>query len=339
MEVTNKNLNVPELNWNIELKNNKPVDTWLSKVSLDERLHFYNEYLIAFDKREDEILRDDFQTQSHRLHWDEHSYCYEFRSINDNFKRLYYTLVFSFSNEHWGTITKLKDEGKEKTLHHFKTNRHARNDLFQIYYPKDTIVKEWLLNGPEIAARDLHHVFNEIELGQRRRFTMMEFAKYLETYFKEKLGFRSPLYPCKNTARYIAMTWPHLVDPESVLFGGTYHFVGLQQVFGGKCLDGKCKYEIDKDGQFVPNNKQCELWVEQMNVLSEYNKKVDGPIKRHILLQNEDKTCFFAKYLAYKIGSKKPTPKIPYTWIFSDSFNLSDNIKYLDYIKERGWMY
>ena len=62
---------------------------------------------------------------------------------------------------------------------------------------------------------------------------MMEFAKFLEKYFKEALGFRSPLYPCKNTARYIAMTWPHLVDPESVLYGGTGHFNGLQHVFGG----------------------------------------------------------------------------------------------------------
>jgi hypothetical protein len=227
-------------------------------------------------------------------------------------------------------------EGADATEAHFENNRHARNDLFQIYYPKGTNVKQWLLRGPLQAAGALKYVLDEVERGERRRFTMMEFAKLLEGYFKTYLNFRSPLYPCKNTARYIAMAYPHLVDPESILFGGTGHFDGLHQIFGGHNLNGKVKYTIDENGLFVPDNKQAETWLYQMDLLVNDSR---NPMREQKYLNVEDKSCFWWKWVAIHHGAKKPTKQIPYTWIFSDTFNLANRAEFLDEIKAKNLMY
>jgi hypothetical protein len=85
------------------------------------------------------------------------------KDVTDPMKRLWYTLVFSFTNEHWGTLTMLINDGEEALKKHFKDNRHARNDLFQIYYPKGTDVKEWLLWGPKRAAEKMSHVLENLD--------------------------------------------------------------------------------------------------------------------------------------------------------------------------------
>jgi hypothetical protein len=320
----------------VEFKGKKPKDSWMANWSLDERLDKFFEFCRVFDDRQDRLLKDEYQIFSHRLHWHEHPFCDLMKSVTDNKLRLYYTLIFSFTNEHWGTLNKLMAEGADATEAHFENNRHARNDLFQIYYPKGTNVKQWLLRGPLQAAGALHYVLNEIERGERRRFTMMEFAKLLEGYFKTYLNFRSPLYPCKNTARYIAMAYPHLVDPESILFGGTGHFDGLHQIFGGHNLNGKVKYTINENGLFIPENKQAEAWLYQMDVLVNDPR---NPMTSQKYLNVEDKTCFFWKHIGIHHGAKKPTKNIPYTWIFSDSFNLSNHSGFLENIKDRSLMY
>lgn len=320
----------------VEFKGKKPIDSWMRDWSLDQRLEKFFEFCEKFDDRQDSLLREQYQIFSHRLMWHEHPYCYQFAEVDSNLYRMFYTLVFSFTNEHWGTITKLKNEGREATRKHFENNRHARNDLFQIYYPKNTIVKEWILDGLWQAALDTRHLLIEVEEGKRQRYTMMEFAKKLEAYFKEHQGFRSPLYPCKNTARYVAMTWPHLVDPESILFGGTGHFDGLHQIFGGQNLNGKVKYDIGIFGEFLPLNKQGKLWLEQMKILVDHPK---NPMKFQKWLNCEDKTCFFFKHIAISHGAKKPTKQIPYTWIFSEDFNLSNRPEFLNEIDNKGLMY
>lgn len=165
---------------------------------------------------------------------------------------------------------------------------------------------------------------------------MMGFAKKLEKYFKEYQGFRSPLYPCKNAARYIAMSYPHLVDPESILFGGTGHFDGLHQIFGGQNLNGKIKYTINEAGDFIPENKYAEQWLYQMDLLVNHRL---NPMTSQKYLNVEDKTCFFFKAIAIHHGSKKPTKNIPYTWIFPDNFNLSDRPEFLEETRFRGLMY
>lgn len=320
----------------VEFKGKKPKDSWMANWTLDERLDKFFEFCRVFDDRQDSLLKDEYQIFSHRLHWHEHPFCDRMQSVTDNKLRLYYTLVFSFTNEHWGTLNKLMNDGADATEAHFENNRHARNDLFQIYYPKGTNVKQWLLRGPLQAAGALHYVLNEVERGERRRFTMMEFAKLLEGYFKTYLNFRSPLYPCKNTARYIAMAYPHLVDPESILFGGTGHFDGLHQIFGGHNLNGKVKYTIDENGLFVPENKQAETWLYQMDLLVNDPR---NPMREQKYLNVEDKTCFFWKHIGIHHGAKKPTKNIPYTWIFASDFNLSNHSDFLDRINERNLMY
>lgn len=310
----------------VVLKNGKPTESWMKDYTQEQRFEKFFEWCAAFDERDDKLLREDYQIFSHRLHWHEHPFVDVMQNVTDNKKRLFYTLVFSFSNEHWGTLTSLMNDGVEATRERFTRERHARNDLFQIYYPKNTNVKEWLIDGPMKAGEDMHAILEEPE-KMGRPFTMMEFAKRLEAYFKKYQGFRSPLYPCKNTARYMAFAYPHLVDPESVLFGGTGHFDGMQQIFGGKNLNGKVKYHVGQDGEFVADNAHGELWLEQMHALCNHPL---NPMKSQKMINVEDKTCLFYKHIAINHGVKSPTKRIPYTWIFPSSFDLakrSDGVK------------
>ena len=107
-------------------------------------------------------------------------------------------------------------------------------------------------------------------------------------------------------------------DPESVLFGGTGHFDGLHQIFGGKNLMNKVKYDI-KDGEFIPKNKFADLWLDQMYELINDTR---NPMTEQKFLNVEDKTCFFYKHIAISHGVKKPTKRIPYEWIFPKNFSL-----------------
>ena len=147
----------------------------------------------------------------------------------------------------------------------FEQERCSRSDLFQIYYSKGTKVKEWLVEKPRQISKDLLPMFE----GKNRPLTIMEFAKNMETVLKQKYNFRSCLYPCKNVARYIGMSHPHLVDPESIIIGGTGHFRGLMYIFGTPNLDGKLKYHIDSQGEFIPDNKHTLTWMEQMDTLNQ----------------------------------------------------------------------
>jgi hypothetical protein len=320
----------------VEFKGKKPKDSWMKEWTLDQRIDKFFEFCRVFDDRQDPLLKEEYQIFSHRLHWHEHPFCDFMKNVTDNHERMFLTLVFSFTNEHWGTFTKLLNEGIDATREHFIENRHARNDLFQIYYPKGTNVKQWILDGPLRAASDLRALLDDVEVRGRRRYSMMEFAKLLEAYFKQNQNFRSPLYPCKNTARYIAMAYPHLVDPESILFGGTGHFDGLHQVFGGQNLNGKVKYKINENGMFLAENKQAEAWLYQMDLLVNHPS---NPMTSQKYLNVEDKTCFFWKHIAISHGEKRPTKNIPYTWIFDSKFNLSNHPDFMDRIVERELMY
>ncbi len=302
----------------VELNNrNKPIHSWMEDWTLDQRKEKFFEFCRVFDKREDELLKEDYQIFSHRLHWHEHPYCYEMKDVDDLHTRIWYTMVFSFSNEHWLTFKTLKDSGLEALRERFVSERHARSDLFQIYYPKGTNVREWLLDGPKRCA----DYMTEVLASRTKRWTMMELAKVFCEYYKEHQGFRAPMYPCKNFARYMAMTWPKDYDPESVLFGGTGHFDGLHQIFGGKNLMNKVKYDIDNDGKFVPLNYNAELWLNQMDELI-YDSR--NPMVEQKFLNVEDKTCFFYKHIAINHGVKSPTKRIPYEWIFPSDFSLKN---------------
>jgi hypothetical protein len=145
------NTSIVELN-----SKNKPKDTWMQNYTLDQRKEKFFEFCDKFDKREDDLLRDDFQVFSHRLHWHEHPYVDFLKDKEISFlKRIWYTMTFSFSNEHWLTFKTLYDNGQEGLRERFKNHRHARSDLFQIYYPKGTKVKDWLIDIPYQCAIDM----------------------------------------------------------------------------------------------------------------------------------------------------------------------------------------
>ena len=102
----------------VPMKNKKPTESWMQEYTLDERKAKFFEFCDKFDQRKDDLLRDDFQIFSHRLHWDEHPFVERYKDgaglVNLlSMKQIWYTITFSFSNEHWGTMMALEEDGQE----------------------------------------------------------------------------------------------------------------------------------------------------------------------------------------------------------------------------------
>lgn len=300
------------------LKKGKVTNHLLEKWSLEERIQKFFEFCRAYDVREEPLLKSNPQQFSHRLHWDEMPYVEEMKNEKDVEKLLHHTIVWSFSNEHWLTFRALRDHGVDAMRNRFVTERHARSDLFQIYYPKGTKVKEWLCETPQRIAKDCYPL-----LQSNRPLKMMELASKLEKHTKEKYGFRNVMYPYKNLSRHIAMARPDLVDPESWVTPGTLSFYGLWQIFGGKNLFGKTKFELDENGNYEPVNDQAKWLVEQFNTLAAHK---DNPMERQYNINIEDKACMWCKHLFIKHGVKSTTKKIPYEWIYPRSFSLKKSL-------------
>jgi hypothetical protein len=297
----------------------KPTRSWMWKWSQEERTSKFFEFCRAYDKREDSLLRDNYQQFSHRLHWDECPFVDEVKEIKDPETVLHSCLLFSFTNEHWQTYKAWAighNQGLSKRLN--EGHRACRSDLFQIYYPKGTVVENWLLTGPQKAAETLHHKLST----SNRPYTMMEFAKILNEHFVSEQGFRNAMYPCKNAARHVAMSHPEWVDPESFLHGGTGFFDGLSQVFDCPQYMSKAKYEIAEDGRYVPTNSAGQSFYDKMLYLFEHR---DNPIERQKFLNLEDKLCFFYKHIAIRNGVKQTTKQIPYDWVYPKNWSLKTN--------------
>lgn len=296
----------------------KPVRSWMWKWSQEERTEKFFEFCNAYDKREDSLLRDNYQQFSHRLHWDECPFVDEVKLINDPTTVLEACLVFSFTNEHWQTFRAWRKGGSDAMRERFLTERHARSDLFQIYYPKDTNVKEWLCEVPkDFAQKHSMKIFNV-----KSKYTMMEFAKKLNQIFVDEYGFRNAMYPSKNAARHVAMTHPSWVDPESFLHGGTGFFDGLSQVFDCPQYMSKAKYDIAEDGRYVPTNNAGQSFYDKMLYLYEHP---NNPIKHQKFLNLEDKLCFFYKHIAIRNAVKQTTKQIPYDWVYPKNWSLKTN--------------
>jgi hypothetical protein len=297
----------------------KPVQSWMKDWTQEERTEKFFEFCRAYDEREDTLLKQNYQQFSHRLHWHECPFVDEVSKENDPQWVLNACILFSFTNEHWQTYRAWADLGNPGMRDRFNAgHRHARSDLFQIYYPKGTHVDEWLLAGPQKAAIDLAPKL----FTTNRRYSMMEFAKKLNEYFVEEQGFRNAMYPCKNAARHVAMSHPEWVDPDSFLHGGTGYFDGLNQVFDCGNLMGKSKYIIDEFGEYVPLNKHAEKQVELMNYLKNHPS---NPIHTHQYLNLEDKLCMHFKFMAVKFGTKNQTKQIPYDWVYPNEWSLKIN--------------
>ena len=300
------------------LKKGKVTNHLLEKWPLEERIQKFFEFCRAYDIREEPLLKSNPQQFSHRLHWDEMPYVEEMKNEKDVERLLHHTIVWSFSNEHWLTFRALRDHGVDAMRNRFVTERHARSDLFQIYYPKGTKVKEWLCETPQRIAKDCYPL-----LQSNRPLKMMELASKLEKHTKEKYGFRNVMYPYKNLSRHIAMARPDLVDPESWVTPGTLSFYGLWQIFGGKNLFGKTKFNLDENGNYEPINDQAKWLVEQFNTLAAHK---DNPMQRQYNINIEDKACMWCKHLFIKHGVKSTTKKIPYEWIYPRNFSLKKSL-------------
>jgi hypothetical protein len=296
----------------------KPTRSWMWKWSQEERTEKFFEFCRAYDKREDSLLAENYQQFSHRLHWHECPFVDEVKKVTDPKTVLEACLLFSFTNEHWLTYLAWKNGGVDAMKRRFEKERHARSDLFQIYYPKDTDVKEWLTRVPMQAAEDMHHTLTE----KNRPYAMMEYAKKLNEYFVRVHGFRNAMYPCKNAARHIAMTHPEWVDPESFLHGGTGFFDGIVQVFDCPHYMSKAKYEIDDRGNYIAMNAACHSFLDKMIYLKEHPS---NPIHTHKFLNIEDKLCFFYKHTAIRNGVKQTTKQIPYDWVYPRNWSLKTN--------------
>lgn len=302
------------------LKGGKVSNHLLETWPLEERIQKFFEFCRAYDVREEPLLKANPQQFSHRLHWDEMPYVCEMKEEKDVKTLLHHTIVWSFSNEHWLTFRALRDHGVEAMKKRFETERHARSDLFQVYYPKGTVVKDWLCTVPQQIAEDCYGL-----LQSNRPLKMMELATKLERHTKEKYGFRNVMYPYKNLSRHIAMARPDLVDPESWVTPGTLSFYGLWQIFGGKNLFGKTKFELDENtGDYTPVSPQAEMLVEQFNTLARHP---DNPMERQYNINIEDKACMWCKHLFISHGVKSTTKKIPYEWIYPRWFNLKKSLQ------------
>ena len=297
----------------------KPIRSWMQDWTQEERIEKFFEFCRAYVEREDSLLKQNYQQFSHRLHWHECPFVDEVSKETYSPLILHACILFSFTNEHWQTYRAWADMGNHGLRDRFYAgHRPTRSDLFQIYYPKGTQVDKWLLAGPQKAAIDLAPKL----CASNRKYTMMEFAKKLNEYFVEELGFRNAMYPCKNAARHVAMSHPEWVDPDSFLHGGTGYFDGLNQIFDCGNLMGKSKYTIDDFGEYVPLNKHAEKQVELMNCLKNHPS---NPIHTHQYLNLEDKLCMHFKFMAVKLGTKHQTHQIPYDWVYPNEWSLKTN--------------
>jgi hypothetical protein len=298
----------------------KPARSWMWKWSQEERTEKFFEFCRAYDMREDSLLKENYQQFSHRLHWHECPFVDEVSKINDPEMVLHACLLFSFTNEHWLTFKAWMNEYNPGLRDYLNEgHRPCRSDLFQIYYPKGTIVEQWLLAGPQKAAKAMHSI-----LGSKNRpFTMMEFAKKLNEHFVSEQGFRNAMYPCKNAARHVAMSHPEWIDPDSFLHGGTGFFDGLTQVFDCPQYMSKAKYEIAEDGRYVPLNAAGHSFYDKMLYLKEHPS---NPIHTHKFLNLEDKLCFMYKHIAIRNGIKQTTKQIPYDWVYPKNWSLKTNM-------------
>jgi hypothetical protein len=293
----------------------KPTRSWMCNWPQERRIQKFFEFCRAYDRREDSLLRENYQQFSHRLHWNECPFVDEVKGIQDPRLVLEACIRFSFTNEHWLTHRTAMDHGVHALMERFQTERACRSDLFQIYYPKGTKVETWLVNAPITTASRLAPslVLNS------RPYSMMEYAKILNKHFVDQYGFRNAMYPSKNAARHVAMSHPEWVDPTSFLHGGTGFFDGLKQVFDCGDIMSKAKYKLADDGEYLATNAAGQHLVEMMNELKFHP---DNPIRMHHYLNLEDKLCMHYKFMAIHHGVKKQTKQIPYSWVYPENWSL-----------------
>ena len=288
-----------------------------------ERLHEYVAFLKDFDERSNKIVLQNPNFFSHRLHWDEHPFCYSLRDLTnlETLEGIEFALrsclVFSYSNEHWGMIESYWNSGPE--IFDKKSNVDlARKDLFQIYLKKGCTLKDSLKLADSVGIKLSKRIYKRFKV---RKYTIMELTRILDEHYK-KLGFYKVKYACKNAARYLAMTFPELVDPNSPVTGGPGHFLGLSYIFN----DNNIKTPVDsfyarlETGGLIPeNDSRVTTWINYMGILNGITIDI---FDRQHWLNNEDKVCFFYKLQQFKNKERKVRNKKNMNAILPEWFSL-----------------
>mgnify|MGYP003142014649 CR=1 FL=1 len=152
-----------------------------------------------------------------------------------------------------------------------------------------------------------------------RKYTIMELTRIIDESYK-KLGFIKWGYMAKNTARYLAMTYPQIICPESIVLGGPGHYAGLSFIFNYKPIASGIKIKARlENGNLIPNDDfKTGIWFIMMGILFSETKHI---YKRQNFLNNEDKVCFFYKYKLLQKGKRK-TLKFKKNIIFPNWFKL-----------------
>ena len=288
---------------------------------VEKNIEEYLSFLNNFDSRTNYYTKEFYQYFSHRLHWDEHPFCYKLR---ENFSEiteksiediLNCCLVFSFLNEHYITFEGFLKEGNNYIL---KNTNLSRYDLFEIYLPLGMTKQQSLITCQDISKPIAKRILNRFKV---RKYTIMELTRILDEAYKKK-GFVKWGYCAKNAARYFAMAFPEIIDPESPVVGGSGHFEGLSYIFDCPEISSGIKIEARlENGNLIPERDfLVGMWFSMMGYL---NAKTQYIFRRQNWLNNEDKVCFFNKLIEFESGFRK-TPKIKtkYEVIFGFNFIL-----------------
>ena len=287
------------------------------------RINDYLTFLKEFDSRSNPIVNENPNFFSHRLHWDEHPFCYEIRerfdinTLDGLEKVLSSCLVFSFSNEHWGCIENYWNRGSI-IFDELKNTELCRKDLFQIYLKKGCTAKESLHIAHDTGTKLSKRLFNRFK---KRTYTIMELTRILDEFYKKK-GFSKVKYALKNAARYLAMSFPEIVDPNSPVTGGPGHFSGLSYIFDDENMLSTVDsfYSRLETGSFIPENDwRATTWVNYMGILNGLTMDI---FDRQHWLNNEDKVCFYYKLQQFKNEKRSVRKNINMNNIIPNSFKL-----------------
>ena len=295
-------------------------------VFSDKIKHRLNDYLIflkEFDSRSNPIVKDNPNFFSHRLHWDEHPFClvmrnkFDIHTLDGLQKALSSCLVFSFSNEHWGLINDYWEIGSD-AFYNRPPNSLMRRDLFQIYLKKDCTVSDSLYLADKTGRQLCKRMFKRYKT---RIYTIMELTRILNEFYWKK-GFKKVKYALKNAARYLAMCFPELVDPNSPVTGGPGHFSGISYIFDDDNMVAPVDsfYSRLETGSFIPKNDwRATTWVNYMGILNGLTINI---FDRQHWLNNEDKVCFYYKLQQFKNNERKPRSNYNMNHIIPEWFKL-----------------
>ena len=272
---------------------------------LEYRKNAFFDFCEEWDKREDPILKGNPHVFSHYLHW-HHLPIFEelreYRAKHNLVDALHLCLLYCFTVENNTLFHKVKELPVTEFRNYILNYKQPlqRMDLFQLWLPSNKLdrsvprigILRYILGFKLRAIVERFH--DELIV---KRLPMMEAKDLLIKIVQEESGWKRCSYACKNAVRHVAMAFEDLVDPESYVRPGTGSFQGFEQVFGKPFL----------------MSKPDEVVRKQFDELIAHPRCADIFYDKQMLLNIEDKICFFFKWLGFKSEFRNPPrpPKNP----------------------------